>query len=57
MRTGLDRTLKDLVDEEVAMEIAQKHIPNNFKWERNSEEEAYIMQWVIQAMIEFKTLN
>lgn len=56
-RTGNDRRLSDLVAEETAKEIALKHIPNTFKWERNSTDSDMIMQWVIDAMREYELLS
>lgn len=57
IRRGDDRRLSDLSEEESAKEIALKHMPDKFVWERNSKDSDYVMDWVIDAMREYKIIN
>ena len=52
--TSTSERLSDLVEREHAEEIAEKHIPNKFVWERNGTGElTKPPKWMVNAMIEF----
>ena len=53
-RRGDNRKLSDLVEEEAAKEVALKHMPNEFIWERKSVDSDFVMQWVIDAMRDYR---
>lgn len=53
----MSKILSDVIEEQEAKRVALKHMPDKFVWERNSKNSDHVMQWVIDAMIEYKTVR